>query len=54
VFIFILILIDYNPYSTKLDLQSLANLPFANQIKVFFGGFAMWQQNVKPIESLDM
>jgi hypothetical protein len=39
-------LVDYNPNSAKLDLQSLSNLPFANQIKVFFGGFAMWQQNV--------
>jgi len=50
-FQFILILVDYNPNSSKLDLQSLANLPFANQIKVFFGGFAMWQQNVKPLSS---
>lgn len=48
---FILILVDYNPYSSKLDLQSLAKLPFANQIKVFRSGFAMWQQNIKSLSS---
>ena len=52
-FQFILVLVDYNPYSSKLDLSSLANLPFADQIKVFFGGFAMWQQNVTSLESLE-
>jgi hypothetical protein len=50
-FQFVLILVDYNPNSSKLDLQSLANLPFAHQVKVFFSGFAMWQQNVKPLSS---
>jgi hypothetical protein len=50
-FQFILVLVDYNPNSSKLDLQSFSNLPFANQIKVFFSGFAMWQQNVKPLLS---
>lgn len=50
-FQFILILVDYNPNSSKLNLQSIANLPFANQVKVFFGGFAMWQQNVKSLSS---
>jgi hypothetical protein len=50
-FQFILVLVDYNPNSSGLDLQSLSALPFANQIKVFFSGFAMWQQNVKPLES---
>lgn len=50
-FQFILVLVDYNPNSSKLDLQSLSNLPFANQIKVFFCGFAMWQQSVKSLSS---
>jgi len=50
-FQFIVVLVDYNPNSSKLDLQSLSSLPFANQVKVFFSGFAMWQQNVKPISS---
>ena len=53
-FQFILVLVDYNPNSSKLDLQRLRDLPFAHQIKVFFGGFAMWQQNVTPLESLEM
>jgi hypothetical protein len=48
-FQFILILVDYNPNSSKLDLESIRNLPFANQIKVFYSGFGMWQQNVKPL-----
>lgn len=50
-FQFILVLVDYNPNSSKLDLQSLSNLPFANQVKVFFSGFAMWHQSVKPLSS---
>ncbi len=48
-FQFILVLVDYNPNSTMLDLQSLSSLPFANQVKVLFNGFAMWQENVKPL-----
>jgi hypothetical protein len=48
-FQFVLALVDYNPNSALLDLASLAQLPFADQVKVFFGGFAMWQQNVKPL-----
>ncbi len=48
-FQFILILVDYNPNSKKLDLKSLAQLSFAKQVRILFGGFAMWQQNVKPL-----
>ncbi len=48
-FQFVLVLVDYNPNSVLLDLASLAQLPFADQVKVFFSGFAMWQQNVKPL-----
>lgn len=50
-FQFVVVLVDYNPNSSKLDLENLSSLPFANQIKVFFSGFAMWQQNVKSISS---
>ena len=53
-FQFILVLVDYNPNSSKLDLQRLRDLPFADQIKVFNGGFAMWQQNVTPLEKLEV
>lgn len=45
-FQFILILVDYNPNSSMFNPESLASLHFANQVKVFRGGFAMWQQNV--------
>ena len=48
-FQFIVIFVDYNPNSSKLDLQKLSALPFANQIKIFHSGFAMWQQNVQPL-----
>ncbi len=48
-FQFVLVLVDYNPNSALLDLAKLAQLPFANQVRVFFSGFAMWQQNVKPL-----
>jgi hypothetical protein len=48
-FQFVLVLVDYNPNSAKLNLASLAQLPFANQVRVFFSGFAMWRQNVKPL-----
>jgi hypothetical protein len=50
-FQFILVLVDYNPNSVQLDLSQLENLPFAKQVKIFHGGLAMWQQNVKPIAS---
>lgn len=50
-FQFILVLVDYNPNSYKLNLDNLAALPFAEQVRVFDGGFAMWQQNVKLLLS---
>ena len=48
-FQFILVCVDYNPNSAKLALSKIARLPFAHQVKIFYSGFAMWQQNVKPI-----
>lgn len=48
-FQFILVLVDYNPHSSLLKLDELANLPFASQVKVFFTGFAMWETNLKSI-----
>ncbi|MBN1805231.1 MAG: hypothetical protein JW837_08280 [Sedimentisphaerales bacterium] len=50
-FQFILVLVDYNPNSSRLNLKSLAVLPFAEQIRVFYGGFAMWQQHLISHES---
>jgi hypothetical protein len=52
-FQFILVLVDYNPYSTLLDLKRLADLPFADQVKVFFTGFAMWETNLTSISSTE-
>jgi len=46
---FILVLIDYNPYSRILDVGKLVQLPFAGQVEVFRAGFAMWKQHVKPL-----
>lgn len=43
---FIIVLVDYNPHSTLLDLDGLKALPFASQVKIFWGGFAMWQKNL--------
>ncbi|MBX3051124.1 MAG: hypothetical protein KF753_06610 [Caldilineaceae bacterium] len=48
-FQFVVIFVDYNPNSSKLNLQKLSELPFANQIRIFHSGFAMWQQNVQPL-----
>jgi hypothetical protein len=44
------VFVDFNPNSSLLDLTKLAALPFANQIKVFSTGFAMWKQNVRLIK----
>lgn len=41
-FQFIVILIDYNPFSSKFNPETLKNLQFANQIRVLKTGFAMW------------
>lgn len=48
-FQFILVLVDYNHNSKKLNLKKFSTLPFAKQVKVFFSGFGMWQENVKPL-----
>ena len=45
---FLIVLVDYNPRSTlfKRAVSELENLEFSDQIRVFTGGFAMWQQNL--------
>ena len=45
-FQFILMLVDYNPNSKQLNLDNLKNLPFSDQIKLFYSGFGMWKQNL--------
>lgn len=48
-FQFIIFLIDFNPYSSILKLDELRKLPFANQIRIFNGGFSLWNQNLVSI-----
>lgn len=45
-FQFLVILVDYNPYSKHLDLTRLKALPFANQVMVYSTGFALWKKNL--------
>jgi len=51
-FQFILVFVDYNRNSRLLKsvLKKIEKLPFADQIKVFYTGFGMWQHNVSPIK----
>ena len=53
-FQFILVLVDYNHNSRFLRsaLAKIKQLPFADQVKVFFSGFGMWAQNVKELTRL--
>ncbi|HEX2998546.1 MAG TPA: hypothetical protein VHP14_27235 [Anaerolineales bacterium] len=48
-FQFIVILVDYNENSSLFEPGNLQKLPFASQVKVFYTGFGMWSQNVKPV-----
>lgn len=48
-FQFIIVLVDYNRNSSLLALENIRELPFADQIKVFYSGFGMWRHNVSPI-----
>jgi len=48
-FEFIIVLVDYNHNSTLMDLRKLADLPFAGQVRIFYGGFAMWHYNVNSL-----
>jgi hypothetical protein len=49
---FIVTLVDYNPYSRLLKLDNLKTLPFANQVKLFWGGFAMWEKNLQALDEV--
>ena len=45
-FQFLIMLVDYNPFSKHLDLRKLSVLPFARQIRIFYAGFGLWEQNM--------
>jgi hypothetical protein len=49
-FQFILAMVDYNPYSRRLDLDLLRQLPFADQLWIFMGGFAMWKPRSETVQ----
>lgn len=49
-FQFVIVLVDYNPHSTLLDRATLAALPFANQIRLWNAGFALWQERLIKAE----
>jgi len=50
---FVLILVDYNPFSKLLDTEKMKKLPFAEQIKIFYTGFAMWERRLQHYPELE-
>jgi hypothetical protein len=52
-FQFLLILVDYNPFSSFFQLDKLSRLSFARQIKIFRSGFAMWETGLTSLKSHD-
>jgi hypothetical protein len=47
----ILVLVDYNPHSQLFARAKLDSLPFANQIRIFRTGMAMWDLKLETVES---
>lgn len=50
-FQFIIILVEYNPHSARLNLEKLRGLSFAKQISIFRSGFALWHTNLEPLNA---
>jgi hypothetical protein len=46
-FKFILVLVDYNPHSTLLELSTIKALPFSDQIMIMHAGFGMWEDQLE-------
>lgn len=48
-------LVDYNPHSEKLAsaARGLRELPFSDQIELFFLGFGLWKVDSKSVERLE-
>jgi hypothetical protein len=48
---FIIFLVDFNPYSGLFERtkDKLTSLPFASQVRIFHGGFAMWEQGLNRL-----
>lgn len=45
--VFIIALIDFNPYSRLFERCKFSSLPFSNQIKIFICGLAIWSEYLK-------
>ena len=52
-FLFVVILVDYNPKSKLFGRGQLTTLPFANQVRIFRSGFAMWGSKTLTIDEDD-
>jgi len=52
---FIVILVDYNPNSVLFEraIEKLKKLPFKNQIKIFKGGLAMWEEELRDLDKYE-
>jgi len=48
-FYFLIILVDYNPYSKLFPTEGLKDLSFSKQIRILYSGFAMWERNIKSL-----
>jgi hypothetical protein len=48
-FQFVLVLVDYNPYSALFDPTAFKDLPFAKQVKLYYSGFAMWERKLESL-----
>ena len=46
---FVVVLMDYNPHSRKLDTDALKQLPFAEQVHLFYVGYGLWDLNRAPV-----
>ncbi len=46
---FIIALIDYNPNSKSFDMNKLKALPYSNQIDIFYGGLAIWDNYIQKL-----
>ncbi len=46
---YVVVLVDYNPWSTLLDLDALRDLEFGDRIDIFHVGLALWRRNAEPI-----
>ena len=46
---FVIFLVDYNPHSSLFERAELDQLEFADQIKIFRGGFAMWEKALEGV-----